>query len=317
MNIINYACTHVDDVYGGSKPESNLGKIQAFHGRGNYIANMRLIFYFAQYIGEGKSLNGACNLSQRKFPDMLVETSTGVFEAKNGKNSEKYMLLMVGALREIYNNLLSDNNLSLYEDTTIGPKRRMLVFLGVMLHIIGDTYAHRTIVHSYTVEGVIPNTRTKNTTHADKFGQSDFNKRGENSSMFSDSALKTYVKNNTSPTSSYMYWEDFQQTISLGVMEFQDIYRFAKSGSDKYDDQTTFCKERYSAAATACNKILNRVVDANYPDFNEVTHFKLVDFLPTDSYIKLNNLKNFVEQANLTPANYDYDWGVHSTNSAV
>lgn len=317
--IVKYACAQIDSVY-GNNPTSNLGKIQAFHGRGNYVANIKFVYYFSQLIGQGKNKNTALTTCKRMFPKLLKEESSGTFTYLS--NNGDHMLKMANALSEIYNNLLINNNISLYtykEDGNIGPKRRMLVFLGVMLHMIGDTYAHRTMVNEYTVEGVNPtNAIFNSSTHSDKFGQSDFAKRSDGSTMKSDDALKIYVREQSTPDIEYAYWQDFQQTVRLDVMEFQDVYRFTRSGATKYDDKVSFCKERFSDANKCCISAFNSVISTNYPTFSSVVEFDISFIFPKDDYVKLNNFKNFSDAAGIDVTKISAnEWTTHSTSKYV
>ncbi len=317
--IVSEACKRVDSVYGGSEQTSNLGKIQAFHGRGNYVANIKFVYYFAQLIGQKKSLNTALTTCKRMFPKLLKEETSGNFTQLS--NNGGHMLAMANALSEIYNNLLKNNDISLYvynTESDIGPKRRMLVFLGVMLHMIGDTYAHRTMVHTYTVKGVNPSDFTSNTSHNDKFGQSDFAKRQTGASTKDDSELKLYVYQNSDRNSSFAYWKDFQKTVRLNVMEFQDVARFTKSNAKRYDDNVKFCKERFSDANKCGISAFSSIVSVNYPTFNRVVDFNINYIFPKDDYVKLNNLKNFSAAAGFDVSTITTtEWEAHSTSQYV
>lgn len=180
----------------------------------------------------------------------------------------------------------------------------MLVFLGVALHMIGDVYAHRTIVHSYTVSGTLPSDRTTGKTHADKFGLSGFVAHSDSSTQTTTN-LKAYVKV-FNPFSYASKWgtegsymrniTNFKNAVNGGYVEFQDVIRFETStSSHKYDDNANFCKERHSEAKRLCKKYLVAVIETNFPDYTSVEKF-YPKYIVTDDgeYVKLITSKTML-----------------------
>jgi len=326
IGIVNYACTNVDAQY-GSNGDAGMGKIQAFHGRGNYVANIRFVSNFAQYMADGNGLTTAISKCCAKFPD-LVEVVNGKCKAidKNEDSDGMVMEAMAGALENIYNNLGTEEGL--YTEDSHGPRRRMLVFLGVALHMIGDVYAHRTIVHSYTVSGTLPTSMKTNETHKDKFGTEDFIKHADSNNQ-TTAKLKEYVfglnpfeyESKWGTNGSYMRnITNLKNAVNGGFLEFQDITRFETSSSThKYDDKATFCKERHSEAKRLCKKYLVAVIETNFPDYTDIVKFYPKYIVPNDGeYVKLNNLKNYVIAAGLSTSGYSAgSWAKYSTTDYV
>ena len=349
-NLIIYACTNVDNYYGSAtgkdpgKTCSNVGhKVQALHGRGNYVANIRFISNFAQYMGQGLSKSSAISKCEAKFPNLITyNSSQGKYVdatkprmqgESSGESDGAIMMDLVEALEEMYDHLTKPGSkITLYKDQaesnqnegtvsiSIGPKRRMLVFLGVALHTMGDVYSHRTMVPSYVNfndEKIL-----KNTNHADQFYTNDFNSTSATISNSLKTNLKKYVywmDPFHNDNNSYRYKEYLEYTIKAGVVEFQDVIRFEKSNSfTKYDDNASFCKERYNDALKCCKKYLSDIIVANYPNFTGVKKFYVKYLFPSDDYVKLNNFKNYAIDAGLNTDSYSAsNWTKHSTSNYV
>ena len=342
MEIVNYACINVDNYYGSATGKSKgvnyteIGyKIQNLHGRGNYVATIRFLSNFAQYMGQGLKLETALDKCQGKFPILLTKNNSGVYVANN--EDGELMIDLVKAVREMYKNLVkTDSKMSLYKyynTGNIGPSRRMLVFLGVALHVIGDIYSHRTIVPNYTVSNGFSSTLVYDSNnHTDKFYTGDF--RPFTSKIVSPELkieLKNYVKpmnpfvNNTKDT--YRYPEYFKAAVEMGVVEFQDVisfeYKLSNSKNDlskctKYDDRAGFCKERYNNSLQCCKDYLVAIINKNFPNFTDVLKFNVKYIFPTDDYVKLNNFKNYTTAAGLDASKIkNSEWSVHSTSNYV
>ena len=354
INIMNYACTHIDEYYGavGNKTSgvdrTKINhKVQALHGRGNYVANIRFISNFAQYMGEGtKTVDQIIEKCEEKFPTLITyDESEGKYIDATTKRSmaDKYyetdgyiMLDLARALKEMYINLTkSGSKKTLYNaqaqlvkkgesgSATINPIIRMYVFLGVALHAMGDVYSHRTIVPNYTVTyDNFPTIPVTNTTYFDKFGAMDFNTTSPTITGLLLSQLRAYVYR-TNPfqgyNDEYRYKEYLKATVETNVVEFQDVVRFEKSEDNtRYDDMATFCKERYTDAGKCCKRYLEKIITTNGTNFKKIEKFYVKYIFPKDNHVKLNNLKNYAIDAGLnTTAQSESEWNTHSTTNYV
>ncbi|MDD6021354.1 MAG: S8 family serine peptidase [Oscillospiraceae bacterium] len=344
--VVQYACANVDTYYGkNNDTEHNCDdvsenqkvlqkKVQAFHGRGNFVANIRYISNFAQYMGQGLTLDAALEKCQTKFPNLITKVSSRVYtaadvDANNPPDSKhptdgQVMEYMTKAVIEIYKDLIDDTRLGrLTSDSgKIGPKRRMLIYLGVALHMIGDVYAHRTIVPTNMV--VEASDKVENGGFAiSQFCAGDFN----NSEI---TASKAELSNYVSVVSPFLWkdkiedlkynnWKNFEQSVNWQIVEFQDIFLFQKTSSTtKYDDNVLFAKERFSDAKKCCNAYLKDIISKNFPDFTDVQKFYVKYLFPASDKVVLNNFKNYATLANLETSGYaNSSWSAHSTSSYV
>ena len=190
---------------------------------------------------------------------------------------------------EMLNDTFIDASL---ENTAMG---RYYKALGIGMHLIGDTFAHRTIVPAYTVAGTNPSNpvySTSITSANAKFGSSDFKSGG---TLHSDAQLRTWAKSSSTYKESICkYWKCFQRAVNLGVIEFKDIKNFGIEEEAKaavYEDNKSFCSERYADAELGCEFLLD------YAD-SRMTYEGALIFCPTETYVKLNNFKGYTEKAN-------------------
>lgn len=369
ISIVKYSAMQVDKAYGGNI--SN--KILAFHGRGNYVANIRFVSNFLQLIKVKYSLEVALDKAAAKFPELIkkngsnktkpyVNNSSGkkntvyfdtIPEAFEGSPlehaKEKYsdgiiLEQMIDALILIYNKMGVDSNKGLFKgkQSEITPKKRALVYLGVVLHMIGDVYSHRTIIPKYTVSNnLLLNRAISNTDYGDKFSGADFSLYIGQLNL-NDSILVQYV----SGANPYRYGhrtvytdavkkrlrskDAFIKAVNYQVAEFQDIYRFVKHDSSgsyngiRYDDSSTFCKERFADAVAACKRYTKDVIKKHYQKTGSERKFITFSagyIMPRDIYVKINNFKDYTAKASLSVTSLvgiEDDsvpalWNIHST----
>lgn len=353
--IVVYACAKVDAYYSShsednAHPNSGLeGKVNSLHGRGNFVANARFLSNFAQYMREGRSLEEALDKCKSKFPSLIKKLSKAeAYENNAGINEEtviyhqyvaadydpnnddtkrltdgQVMEQMVKAVIEIYKDLeeTSSDGRLYQKNELIDSRQRMLVYLGVTLHVIGDIYAHRTILPTSTIENA-PKYYDKN---VDKIGYVDFNSNPAINAATEINGLRNYV-NVTSPflwgennpmVKKYHYWQYFTYCVNQQIVEFQDIILFEKSrsGVQKYDDKSSFVEGRYDDSLRCCKKYLKTIIDSNFAETPKIEKFYPKYVFPKIDGIILNNLKNYIVEAGLSIENYDC--ASHSTDSYV
>lgn len=338
VKIVNYSCVKVDSY---KLPKSNGNgdeKVSAFHGRGNFVANIRFLTRFAQDIRNDVSVETAISNAAKMFPNLIKKTgknNKGIATYSDVQGDGNYvyynstdektnyagncrstdgqvMIQMITAIRKICSELLSNNPKSciLYNNSKIGIRRMYLVFLGVVLHMIGDTYAHRTIV---------PFCAVYNATHVSKnfdihrrFNIFSFLSNNTPTEQLSLHKLKQHL-NVISPfiynkkkdkINEYRSWPYFYTAVQFQVVEFQSIVLFEKYsdtapgdncmvGYDVYDDDPTFCPERYTEAIKRCNSYVEDIGNYNLKKFRKYLNLEVDHLFPTHDEVKLNNFKQY------------------------
>lgn len=180
---------------------------------------------------------------------------------------------------------------------------------------------------------------SKNSNGQYMFGTKYFNK----SSAFEDTsavrnAIKTVCKKNSMTSlsqeqlngindSTVRYWQYFQLGVALQVMEFRDINMFLmdsyQGSKNPYEDNASFCNERYKAAMLSCKRIAKRFKEGGtfytkliYPKYYNSTAEQNAPF----KTVKLNNFKNYASVSNLALIGADLtddDWKINSTTTLV
>lgn len=127
------------------------------------------------------------------------------------------------------------------------------------MHVIGDTYAHRSIVPAYVFNncdtyGLLTNSLN----HDSRFGTKHF-KSG--SCSVSVDTLKEYAEDTKKYADKICkHWSCFKNLgkNSKSNLEFRDIKYFTtteKAGLD-YEDEMDFCAERYYNTKISCQKFM-------------------------------------------------------------
>lgn len=211
-------------------------KVSAFHGGGNYVANLKCAWKFVCLLkkyGDSKSLKEigketkqfasklSCYSSQttRETIDSMSIINTVNFNAKLSSKEN------------------SSNTHSLYKA------------IGTCFHMIGDTFAHRTQVP---------------TSYKDKFTDEDLFKKDSNfkmtiqlkKSLIDECQTGTVLK-------EHRYRQHLSASVSYGVVEFRDIKKFCNGYYNEtqigelcktYEDNPNFYKRRFDEAYLACDQ---------------------------------------------------------------
>ena len=278
--------------------ESPYNVARGFHATGNYVLQLRFLYCCANYLRSGKNINDAISLA--------ISQST-ISKTEYEK--------LIAQTKAMLNAVFIDATI---ESTSEG---RFYKTVGMAMHLIGDTFAHRTIVPQYTIEGTNPKEpiySTKAGSKTVKFGSSDFKSGG---SLESDAQLKKWIKSSAENADKICrHWKCFQRGVKLGVMEFKDIKNFgllsnvngkidnaARAGI--YEDNINFCRERYDDADSACEYFFRCIMGKK--KYNGVVIFE-----PVEKYVVLNNFKNYAKKAGMdTSILSDEEWAKVSTPS--
>lgn len=264
--------------------------VSLLHATGNYVADLHFLYECAALVRKGMTGPEAVQQAAAKTLNM----ETGADKKQDLQNAVTTLLKvdLVAGVSEKSNDA------------------RYYKVLGLALHLVGDTFAHRTIVPKYTVAGTNPQNvvySTSATSANAKFGTSDFKEQGSHTKE-SDATLKIWAK------SSHKYqdqicrrWKCFQRTVNLGVMEFKDIKNFASNKTKKYEDKSNFCKERFVDAQTACDVLFSDSYDKEVYDGIGI-------FAPVEKNVMLNNLKKYSKEAGMDITCFtDTEWAKIST----
>lgn len=240
------------------------------HGGNNYVRGLKFLYQCAGYLRSGMRINASI---EKASSDAKMD------------NKQKNVIL-----RDKTRLLLESDILSSCEEES--PGAMYYKVMGFAMHLVGDVYAHRTIVPRYTVKGTNPSAYKKstNTTSADAmFGSGDF-KAQSTHSIEAETILKKWAKESSSYKGKICKrWKCFEKTVNMGHMEFRDVKNYTTvSSTGKYEDNSDFCKERYVDAKLMCEVLF------------EASYYKepfdgIGIFFPTEKYVKLNHLRGFAE----------------------
>ncbi len=271
--IARFACTNLDK-YNNKNLDGDKYVVGGPHGAGNYVINLKFLFYISRYIydyGE-KTINYSDidNYINKYYNNNAywINFGKGIdFDKKRLKamaNQVKFFLINKKYLLEtsIY------NNFSNYSKASQNRYLGTMVF-GIALHLAGDMYAHRTIVPKYTVDGVNPKQMQNDLSRKAMLGSNDFKMA---SKFYDDATHKALINvlcfndySKSEISSQYtkyleiLYWQYIQKGVEMQVAEFRDINVFLKpSIVNKYEDNASFCGERYKAALLSCERIAAR-----------------------------------------------------------
>lgn len=327
--ISRYACTHTDGL---TKIIVNNEKLTvgAPHGTGNYVINLRYLYKMSRCIYENGVGDESKNLN-KYFSDDNVS-----WDVNGNSSNASYNKGVWNILRQYVNYNLTNysllepsikKNFNSYSKETQNRYLGLMIY-GIALHLTGDIYAHKTIVPKYTVAGVNPKQKSKNSDGKMMFGAADF----PNDGKFSDTtAVRNAIKSSclknhdlSNITDNIHSWQACQLGVSMQVVEFRDINAFLIStGHNVYEDYTDFCNERYKAAMLACKRMSKRFKEGGtfytkliYPKYYNSTDSKNKPF----KTVKLNNFKDYAKSAGLDVIGVDLDnedWNVNSTTVLV
>ena len=260
---------------------------QHLHGLHNYVKGLKFLYKCSRYLKMGKDQETAIQL------------------AKSGAGIDTSNTHDVALVKQTRNLLNTDYG---YVDNTTSTAKSYKV-LGFAMHLVGDTYAHRTIVPAYTVSGTNPKNRKDSGGKAGvaRFGSSDFKSSSENPDAPSDDQLMKWAKeayNNP----ICQHWNHFQRTVNLGVMEFRDIKYYTPARIvGAYEDNSDFCVERFRDAKLNCAMLMDSYRDNQ-------TYDGIYILSPTENYVKLNALKKYAEATGENISAYtDAEWAKMST----
>ncbi|MDE6433131.1 MAG: S8 family serine peptidase [Lachnospiraceae bacterium] len=238
------------------------------HGGNNYVRGLKFLYQCAGYLRSGMRRNAAI---EKASSDAKMD------------NTPKNVIL-----RDKTRLLLESDILSSCEEES--PGAMYYKVMGFAMHLVGDVYAHRTIVPQYTVKGTNPSAYKKSTSaiSADAmFGSGDFKAQGSHS-IEADGTLKEWAKQSSEHKKDICKrWKCFEKTINMGYMEFRDVKNYTTvSSTGKYEDNPDFCKERYVDAKFMCEVLFET-------SYSKDSFDGIYILSPTEKNVKLNYLRGY------------------------
>lgn len=227
-----------DDAYHSTEkyPQYN-----GLHGLGAYSANLHALWEYALFIANGES------------PEVAKESVRNALSEKEHK-----MVLDVEGKDKPYTpmNLINVCKKMLGNEKTIGSgdypnetERKKYLVVGFGCHMIGDIYAHRTLVPEYVFDmdtkdkeeyGENLQPSSSSSSYDARLGESDFENWGNLIDVYSDDDTRPYFT-------------------------FPKLDNYSKGGlklNDKYEDNPNFCRERFAAALSCTKEFLSMVSSA-------------------------------------------------------
>ena len=331
--ITRFACTNLDAYNTMGGKEGSDGKpliVGAPHGAGNYMINLRFLYLASRCIYD----NGVGTEYESLVESYKNNTSYwNVSWHSENKTYDKDRFDALVDQIEIFldkKTIMAPTVKNNFAQCSVAAQNRYLglMIFGMALHLTGDIYAHRTIVPKYTVAGTNGYYNSTNANGLDMFGVKYFDSID---GFVVDATTKTQVKqacfDDKINSSSIRNWQYFQLGVSCQVAEFRDINMFLQSSyqgdNNPFEDDASFCPERYDASLLACKRVAERFKSAG-SFYTKLIYPKVYNGTATENegfqYIKLNNFKNYTQVSGLAMIGVDLDesdWAINSTNVLV
>ncbi len=255
----------------------------AYHGRGNYVANISYMWDLAQELGKnGDKKSALANVKAR-----TITRYKSKLTAKDWEILQELMSKM--------DLVLSTN---MFPGTESDKKSRKYKILGIAMHIAGDTCSHRTIVPKDAI----------NNFSSSYFDGGTKTVNINDLKLWMKKARETDYSNRIKAAAN---WAVFQQGVKTGCMEFRDIKYFANKNNieniiKKYEDNAGFYPVRYTITKNACIRLLKA---------NSLSDSRKI-IVPRTHYFIFNNLRGYYIAAGGSKSDFSY-WDKISTTEFV
>ena len=217
-------------------------KVSAFHGGGNYVANLKCAWKFVCLL---KKYKDSKTIKQIGKETKEYANSLPCYTSKITKDTIDDMIDSL----TIVNTVDFKTELSNGEENS-SKTHSLYKAIGMCFHMIGDTFAHRTQVP---------------TSYKDKFTNEDLFKKDSNfkmtiqlkKSLIDECQTGTVLK-------EHRYRQHLSASVSYGVVEFRDIKKFCNGYYNNtqigelcktYEDNPNFYGRRCNEATSACKRL--------------------------------------------------------------
>ncbi len=190
------------------------------HSNWNYVLSLKYLYAFSKKIKNSTATTISAQVAEAE----KAARTTALSGANN--NSSKELTY--------FNNLVSATS-SMVKSKGSGyakkPKQRRNLVLGFIFHLLGDLYAHNTVVPTYTISGKTYKESKSVSSKDANFGKSHFTSSG---------------------------WTNLKKAINAQTASFTSVTGYESSNKTAaqlrslYEDNTKFCKERFADAKDAC-----------------------------------------------------------------
>lgn len=261
ISIMSLTAQVADSVYKGDN-------YKGLHGFGNYFINAKALWKYANYMKQGYS----AIQSRSKVESLFSSVNFGA------ASEQTYYMRMLNATEEMLTNC-PNATVKSYANSGNNAYKKYLV-VGFLMHMLGDTYAHRTLVPDY----VVVNAKSKryasgnSSDFASYLGKSEFNdwndfvaERAKNGVTFEN--LDRYMKKLNEINS--LYSNSSYHVDSIGKI---------------YVDNADFCRERVNASLKSCKYLAGKIGVSGQTFSSDVikqqTNVNLINF---DKYLEYLN----------------------------
>lgn len=266
------------------KPEKYKGT-DVFHGKSNYVMSLKFLWKYANLIGKGNTAASAAKTVKADIDKVKAYQSTSKTmineknKLKQGIESAEYMIK-------------EQTNYFKGKGTKLTATNKKFLVMGFIMHLIGDTYAHATIVPKYTFNKVPKEDRHYEVAkfsndpddHISRFGMNEFVatkffyevknsiyndpkiNANQKEKVFNDKIEEITQNAHDEYYKDKLDWGCLFKATEIQVLTFRKIkFYMVKSFDDKngrYEDNIHFCPERYRAAKSVSKNYLNQYTKA-------------------------------------------------------
>lgn len=241
----------------GTYHPSNHKKYTGLHGLGLYTANFYALWKYANFINKGNSVLQAKTNALESLPSGALD------ELKKMKDDEKEYTTA---------NFLDACGVLMGKEgngKTNAQKKYLLVGFGC--HMIGDIYAHRTLVPWYAINGA-----------QDEEIDEDNPFASGSSTDFASYLVKK----------DFSDWQGLYDRFPEGDLTFPVLKQYAKNQSkfnEIYEDNTKFCRERLNAALKCTKEFFSRISSSD----NNVATVSIIQEQTNVSLIHYNTYMSY------------------------
>lgn len=221
MQVAADAAQLVDEYYHAD--ESKRFECRALHARGNYVANLRFLYDAARNVGDTK-MSDQGDVTEYVYGFTVPHSKDKTFGDAD-----------LNTLRQVIIDACTVNNGLGSKLGVENKKQRRYMILGMAAHLIGDTFAHRTMVPEGLTGGSSRGSKTFDTDH-------------------------------------FKNWADFYNRYQATHVEFRDLKHYLKNGqTNLYTDKSDFLPNRFEAAKNGVANLFKRYNNDN--DFSASKFF--------------------------------------------
>lgn len=294
-------------------------KTACFHGGRNYGSKSArktsnyvndLVFMYKLAIAL-KGMEGASLDTQKAKVDDVIQ---------HMGNTAEYDTNFINKVKDLLGTTITGSSMDNQTSASVNAYK----ILGAVMHMAGDTYAHRSMVPRNSVNTTVSENKD-NAITGNYYNLNHFNHFNNNESVCSLALIEEKAYNGITEDDDYEYnsatmcnhrnWECFQYGVANGLMEFKDIRRWTliTVKSTKYEDNSNFYRSRYSIGTNYTTQIiLNSFV--NNTALDEKLFLPGVNGHPSYA-IRLNSLRKLYLEAGFAwEPNAGDDWSAYTTS---